>query len=69
MSVKIRKERGPKYYRWNNSKKQYELRKPYEFGEDPQNPQGKIVPLGLKNLLVEQNKWNEYVDYFDKKNS
>jgi len=63
---KKRKERGPKYYRWDGSK--YVLRKPSECGEDPQNPKGKIVPLGLKNILVEQNKWQEYVDYFEKKN-
>ena len=63
---KKRKERGPKYYRWDGSK--YVLRKPSECGDDPQNPEGKIVPLGLKNILVEQNKWQEYVDYFDKKN-
>ena len=65
---KNRRERGPKYYRWNVNKKQYELRKPYEFGDDPQNPEGKIVPLGLKNLLIEQNRWQEYVDYFENKN-
>jgi hypothetical protein len=44
------------------------LRKPSECGDDPQNPEGKIVPLGLKNILVEQNKWQEYVDYFEKRN-
>ena len=63
---KKRKERGPKYYRWDGNK--YVLRKPSECGEDPQNPGGKIVPLGLKNLLVEQNNWQEYLDYFEKKN-
>lgn len=63
---KQRKERGPKYYRWNNSKKEYELRKPYEFGEDTLNPLGKMVPLGLKNLLIEKNLWKEYEDYFEK---
>lgn len=67
MSLKIRKERGPKYYRWNDVKKEYQLRKPYECGDDPENPGGKIIPLGLKNILVEQNKWEPYVAYFEEK--
>lgn len=65
---KQRKERGPKYYRWNNSKKEYELRKPYEFGDDTLNPLGKMVPLGLKNILIEKDLWKDYESYFEKNN-
>ena len=65
-NVTKKKEKGPKYHRWNASTEKYEVRKPYQLDHSKTNDKIRIIPTGLKTLLIEQNKWPEYLDYFKK---
>jgi len=66
--TKKKREKGPKYHRWNDKKQIYELRKPYQLDHDPEDNNKRILPLGMKRLLIQQNKLKDYLDYFESKN-
>ena len=63
-NVTKKKEKGPKYHRWNASTGKYEVRKPYQLDHSKTDDKVRIIPTGLKVLLMEQNKWQDYLDYF-----
>jgi len=63
-NVTKKKEKGPKYHRWNASTGKYEVRKPYQLDHSKTDDKVRIIPTGLKTLLMEQNKWQYYLDYF-----
>uniref|UniRef100_A0A6C0IDM2 Nucleoside triphosphatase I n=1 Tax=viral metagenome TaxID=1070528 RepID=A0A6C0IDM2_9ZZZZ len=67
-NVTKKKDKGPKYHRWNATAKKYEVRKPYQLDHSKTNDKIRIVPVGLKTILIEQNKWHDYLDYFKKNN-
>jgi hypothetical protein len=66
--TKKKREKGPKYHRWNDKKQIYELRKPYQLDHDSEDDNKRILPLGMKRLLIEQNKLKDYLDYFESRN-
>ena len=59
--TKKKREKGPKYHRWNDKKQIYELRKPYQLDHDPEDDNKRILPLGMKRILIEQNKLKDYL--------
>jgi hypothetical protein len=65
-NVTKKKDKGPKYHRWNTTTEKYELRKPYQLDHSKTNDKIRIVPVGLKTILIEQDKWQGYLDYFEK---
>jgi len=66
-NVTKKKDKGPKYHRWNATTEKYEIRKPYQLDHSKTDDKIRIVPSGLKTILIEQNKWQEYLDYFKQK--
>ena len=64
--TKKKREKGPKYHRWNPTKQIYEIRKPYQLDHIKNKP-GRLVPLGMKKMLEERNIWQSYLDYFNEK--
>ena len=70
MSQKITKkkrEKGPKYHRWNPSKQIYEIRKPYQLDHSKDKPNTRLVPLGMKQILEARGIWQTYLNYFAEK--
>ena len=66
-TTKKKRDKGPKYHRWNPSKEIYEIRKPYQLDHSKENPNVRVVPLGMKRILLEQGIWQTYLDYFQNK--
>ncbi len=48
-----RRKRGPKYKRWNPETNEYEFLKPYNLLKDPNDPEVRLMPLGLRNQLTD----------------
>jgi len=68
-----KREKGPKYHRWDNAKQTYILLKPFQL--DPQIDKAtgerqtniRVLPLGFKQLLIEKGLYPEYQRYFQEK--
>lgn len=48
-----RRKRGPKYKRWNPETNEYEFLKPYNLLKDPNDPEVRLMPLGLREQLTD----------------
>jgi hypothetical protein len=57
-----KRAKGPKYHKWNPSKNAYFLLKPYQLLKDPDVENGRLMPLGMRELLTDA-QYQEYSDY------
>jgi hypothetical protein len=57
-----KRAKGPKYHKWNPNKNAYFLLKPYQLLKDPDVENGRLMPLGMRELLTDE-QYKEYSDY------
>ena len=57
-----KRAKGPKYHKWNPNKNAYFLLKPYQLLKDPDVEKGRLMPLGMRELLTDE-QFEEYSDY------
>ena len=57
-----KRAKGPKYHKWNPNKNAYFLLKPYQLLKDPDVENGRLMPLGMRELLTDE-QFKEYAEY------
>jgi hypothetical protein len=60
-----KRAKGPKYHKWNPNKNAYFLLKPYQLLKDPDVENGRLMPLGMRELLTDEQKLIYDISTFD----
>ena len=61
-NITKKRAKGPKYHKWNPNKNAYFLVKPYQLLKDPDVENGRLMPMGMRELLTDE-QFKEYSDY------
>ena len=69
-NITRKKDKGPKYHRWNEAKQDYVLLKPYQLVKDPDNPGFRLMPIGMRKIMTDEEftKYGNITIYDNKKN-